>query len=176
MILLSLSLKPRNYLIMKKLVLVLAIVWFGLSNLNAQEFKIGASIGVPLADAADISSFVLGVDAYYYFTKQDAFFQFGANVGFRNFFGDEIIGDISIDDGQFLPIAAAGRLKIFGVLSAGADVGYAVGISDYLDGGFYIRPIVAVDVLDILELNMSYENISDAATWGNFNVGFLFQF
>ena len=160
---------------MKKLVIILAIAWFGLSNVNAQEFKIGASLGLPLADAADISSFVLGVDAYYYFTKQDAFFQLGANVGFRNFFGDEVLG-ISIDDGQFLPIAAAGRLKIFGVLSAGADVGYAVGISDYLDGGFYIRPIVAVDVLNILELNMSYESISDAATWGNFNVGFLFQF
>jgi hypothetical protein len=67
-------------------------------------------------------------------------------------------------------------LKIFGVLSGGADVGYAVGISDYLDGGFYIRPIIAVDVLNILELNMSYESISDEGTWGNFNVGFLFQF
>lgn len=161
---------------MKKLFILVAIAWFGVSNLNAQEFKIGASFGLPAADAADISSFVLGIDAYYYFTKQDAFFQLGANVGFRNFFGDEIIGDISIDDGQFLPISAAARLKIFGVLSAGADVGYAVGITDYLDGGFYVRPIVAVDVLDILELNMSYESISDAATWGNFNVGFLFQF
>ena len=161
---------------MKKLVVLLAITWFGLSNLNAQEFKIGASIGVPLADAVDFSSFVLGVDAYYYFTKQDAFFQFGANVGFRNFFIDDDIEFIELKDGQFLPLSAAARLKIFGVLSAGADVGYAVGISDYLDGGFYIRPIVAVDVLDILELNMSYESISDAATWGNFNVGFLFQF
>jgi hypothetical protein len=36
--------------------------------------------------------------------------------------------------------------------------------------------IIAVDVLNILEMNMSYESISDAATWGDFNVGFLFQF
>jgi hypothetical protein len=166
---------PKSHL-MKKLVVLLAIAWFGLSNVNAQEFKIGASLGLPLADAADISSFVLGVDAYYYFTKQDAFFQLGANVGFRNFFIDSDYDIIDLKDGQFLPISAAARLKIFGVLSGGADVGYAVGISDYLDGGFYIRPIIAVDVLNILELNMSYESISDAATWGNFNVGFLFQF
>ena len=158
---------------MKKLIVVLILSCFGFANLNAQEFKIGASIGVPLADAADISDFVLGVDAYYYFTKQDAFFQFGANLGFRNFFINDDGDFIDIKDGQFLPISAAARLKIFGVLSGGADVGYAVGISDYLDGGFYIRPIIAVDVLDILELNMSYESISDIATWGNFNVGFL---
>ena len=161
---------------MKKLIVVLILSCFGFANLNAQEFKIGASIGVPLADAADISDFVLGVDAYYYFTKQDAFFQLGANLGFRNFFINDEGDFIDIKDGQFLPISAAARLKIFGVLSGGADIGYAVGISDYLDGGFYIRPIIAVDVLDILELNMSYESISDAANWGNFNVGFLFQF
>ncbi len=161
---------------MKKLIVVLVLSCFGFANLNAQEFKIGASIGVPLADAADLSDFVLGVDAYYYFTKQDAFFQLGANLGFRNFFINDEGDFIDIKDGQFLPISAAARLKIFGVLSGGADIGYAVGISDYLDGGFYIRPIIAVDVLDILELNMSYESISDAANWGNFNVGFLFQF
>ena len=84
----------------KKLIILLAIAWFGLSNLNAQEFKIGASLGLPLADAADISSFVLGVDAYYYFTKQDAFFQFGANVGFRNFFIDDDFEIIDFKDGQ----------------------------------------------------------------------------
>lgn len=81
--------------------------------MNAQEFKIGASLGLTLADATDISSFVLGVDAYYYFTKQNAFFQFGANVGFRNFFMDND-GLIEFNDGQFLPISAAARFKIFG--------------------------------------------------------------
>jgi hypothetical protein len=161
---------------MKKFILIACFVLFNLSTINSQTFKIGASAGIPMADAADVSSFVLGVDAYYYFTDQDAFFEFGLNAGFRNFFGDTIIGDISIDDGQFIPVAAAARLKFFGIFSGGADVGYAFGITDYLDGGFYIRPVVGVDILDILELNLSYENISDEATWGNLNVGFLFQF
>lgn len=161
---------------MKKTILILCFALFGLSNMNAQTFKIGASAGIPMADAADITSFVLGVDAYYYFTEKDAFFQLGLNAGFRNFFGDTIIGNVSIDDGQFIPVSAAARLKFFGIFSGGADVGYAIGISDYLDGGFYIRPVVGVDILNILELNLSYENISDEATWGNLNVGFLFQF
>ena len=160
---------------MKKLLIIAFIATFGIMNLQAQTFKIGASIGLPMADAADITSVVLGVDAYYYFTDVDAFFELGANVGYRNFFGDEFLGQ-SIEDGRFLPIAAAARLKFFGIFSGGADIGYAIGLSDYLDGGFYIRPVVGVDILDILELNLSYENISDIATWGNLNVGFLFQF
>ena len=161
---------------MKKAILIACLALFSVSNMNSQTFKIGATAGIPMADAADISSFVAGVDAYYYFTKQDAFFQLGLNAGFRNFFGDTIIGNISIDDAQFVPISAAGRLKFFGIFSGGVDVGYAIGVSDYLDGGFYIRPVVAVDVLNFLELNLSYENISDEATWGNLNAGFLFQF
>ena len=161
---------------MRKIALVLILALAGVTHLEAQTFKIGATAGIPMADAADISDFVVGVDAYYFFTDVDAFFQAGINAGFRNFFGKSIIGSISIDDGQFVPLAVAARLKFFGIFSGGADVGYAIGISDYLDGGFYIRPVVAVDILDLLELNLSYESISDEATWGNLNAGFLFQF
>ena len=158
---------------MKKFLLVLVAV-LSFNALQAQgTFKIGAVAGIPTADAADISTFVLGLDAYYMFSKEDAFLNFGPTVGFRNYFGDEISEGISIDDGQFLPIGAAGRVMLFGVLTGGVDVGYAVGISDYLDGGFYFRPVVGIDILDILELNASYETISDAATWGNFNIGLL---
>ena len=159
---------------MKKLIILIVVVGFGFSDINAQKFKVGATLGLPLADAADISTVALGLDTYYYFTKQDAFFQLGVNASYRNFIMDDNV--ISINYSQFLPISGAARLKIFGVLSGGADIGYAFGLSDHLDGGFYIRPVLAVDVLNFLELNLSYENISDAATWGNHNAGFLFQF
>jgi hypothetical protein len=147
--------------------------------LQAQTFKVGATLGLPAADASDISSFVLGVDAYYYFTDIDDFVEIGATAGFRNFFGkeEEILGQtVEFDDAQFLPIAAAARLKLFGIVSGGADIGYAIGISDFLDGGFYFRPVVGLDIADAIELNASYESISDAATWGNINVGVLFEF
>ena len=121
----------------------------------------------------------------------DDFINIGATIGFRNFFGDEfdiidpfsedsrssaLRSSVSVEDAQFLPIAAAGRVKFFDVFSAGLDVGYAIGLTDGLDGGFYIKPVVGWDVLDFLEINLGYENISDAATWGNFNLGVLFQF
>lgn len=157
---------------MKKLLILAVLGTFAFSSVQAQTFKLGATVGLPAADAADISDFVLGIDAYYYFTNIDSFIEVGGTAGFRNFFVD--FGDLS--DASFLPLAAAGRLKLFGIVSGGADVGYAFGLTDYLDGGFYFRPVVAVDIADTIELNASYESISDAATWGNFNVGVLFEF
>ena len=156
----------------KVLVICLAMLFY--SGLKAQGvFKIGVVAGVPTADAGDISNFVLGADAYYMFEKEDAILNFGPTIGIRNYFGDEISPGISVDDGQFLPIGGAARVTLLGVLTGGVDVGYAVGISDFLDGGFYFRPVVGLDILDILELNASYESISDAATWGSFNIGLL---
>ena len=163
---------------MKKLFLIAVISALGFSA-TAQTFKVGASVGIPLADASDISSFVLGADAYYYFSKIDAPIELGVTAGFRNFFGkDYDLGGetYSADDAQFLPIAAAARLKIFGILSGGADIGYAVGISDFLDGGFYFRPVAGIDIADAIEVFVSYEGIADAATWGNLNAGILFEF
>jgi hypothetical protein len=158
---------------MKKLLFTL-VAALSFAGLQAQGvFKIGVVAGIPTADAADISTFVLGADVYYMFEKEDAVLNFGPTVGLRNYFGDKISPGISIDDGTFLPIGGAARVTLLGVLTGGIDVGYAVGISDYLDGGFYFRPVVGLDILDILELNASYESVSDAATWGNFNIGLL---
>lgn len=173
---------------MKKLILIVAITFAGLTTMNAQTWKVGANFGIPVADASDVSSFALGIDVYYYFTDIDDFINIGATVGYRNFFGKQVTIDpfsegaralqttVTFDDAQFLPIAAAGRLKFFDVFSAGLDVGYAIGITDGLDGGFYLKPVVGWDILDFLEINLGYENISDAATWGNFNLGVLFEF
>jgi len=104
--------------------------------------------------------------------KEDAIINFGPTVGFRNFF----MSNEGINDAQFLPLAGAARLKLFGMLSGGVDVGYALGISDYLDGGFYYRPTVGIDIADTIEINASFETISDAANWGNLNVGVLIEF
>ncbi|MCK0180530.1 hypothetical protein MWU50_14620 [Flavobacteriaceae bacterium S0862] len=165
---------------MKKLVLVMAISVLSFTSMNSQTFKLGGSLGLPAADASDISTFVLGVDAYYYFTNIDAVVEFGVTAGFRNFFGDEIeiLGQtVEIDDGQFLPLAGAARLKLFGILTGGADLGYAMGINDGNDGGLYIRPVVGIDIADTIELNTSYESITnDGVTWGSINLGILFEF
>ncbi len=158
---------------MKKILIsLLALFIFG--SVQAQgTFKIGLMGGVPTSDASDLSNLVLGADAYYMIGKKSALFRLGPTIGFRNFFGKEISEGFEFEDAQFLPIGAAARVNIIGIVNLGADLGYAVGITDGLDGGFYFRPVVALGLLQILELNFSYESISDAATWGNFNIGVL---
>lgn len=54
---------------MKKLLLLMCIALFSLTSANAQTFKLGASVGLPAADASDISNLVIGIDAYYYFYR-----------------------------------------------------------------------------------------------------------
>ena len=158
---------------MKKLLLTLvAVVAFSMSMQAQGNFEIGAAVGIPTSDAADISDFMIAIDAYYMFRQEDSFLNLGPTVGFRNFFVD--FGDL--ENGVFLPVGAAGRATIFGTLRAGADVGYAIGISDYLDGGFYLRPMIGVDILDTLELNAAWESIWDDATWGSFQVGAKLEF
>ena len=136
------------------------------------NFEVGAAVGIPTADAADLSDFMIAIDAYYMFKQEDAFINLGPTVGFRNYFVD--FGDL--DNGVFLPVGAAARVTLFGTLRGGADAGYAIGITDYLDGGFYFRPIIGIDILDTLELNASWEHIWDAATWGSFMVGAKLEF
>ena len=161
---------------MKKLLLFFTGILF-VASLQAQgTFKIGVSGGIPLGDASDLSTFVLGGDVYYLFGKRNALVRLGPTVGIRNFFGEEISPGLTVDDAQFVPVALAGRVSILGIVQGGVDVGYAIGVSDFLDGGFYVRPVLAFGILRLLELNISYESISDNATWGNANVGLLLVF
>ena len=162
-----------------------ALLVLGMSSMYGQGvFKAGAVLAIPTGDAAEFSGFGLGADVYYMFGKEDAWLNFGPTVGFRNYFGKEIEADlfgetfsIDIGDVQFLPLAGAFRAKAFGLLNWGTDIGYAVGISDGNDGGFYFRPIVGVDIADAIEVNASYELISlDGGNWNALTFGILFEF
>ena len=164
---------------MKKL-LIPIIALFAIGTISAQTFKIGASAGIPTSDASDISSFVIGIDAYYYFTDIDALLEIGLNAGYRNYFGKEFeFGGTTVEaeDVGFLPLALAARAKLFGLFSGGADAGYAVALEDGLDGGLYFKPVVGLDIADTIELNLGHEFIfADGATWGNLCLGILFEF
>ncbi|MBC2838942.1 hypothetical protein [Robiginitalea sp. SC105] len=161
---------------MKKTGLAL-IAFLCFAGVQAQGvFKLGVVAGIASHEEAvsDFYGFVLGADAYYMFNKEDALLNLGPTVGIRNFFGDEISPGIEADDATFLPIGAAARLTILGILTGGADAGYALGLTDGLDGGFYFRPVVGLDILDILELNASYETIFNSdVNFGNINIGLL---
>lgn len=166
---------------MKKMFFVAALALFGFS-VNAQEgFKVGANLGLPVGDAADISSFSIGLDVAYHWEVADSFTA-GIASGFTNAFGKKETfstgaGSISFnyDDVQFLPIAASGRFAASDKFSVGADLGYAIGISDGIDGGFYYRPIVGYNLSEKIQLNVSYTGISvEGGTWSTANLGVLF--
>lgn len=154
----------------KSILLLFALTIY--SGIQAQGvFKIGGNIGVGVSDAGDIADFSLGADAYYMFEKVDAVLNFGPTIGFQNFFTD--FSDAK--DALFLPVGVAGRVKVLGTLDVGVDVGYALGLTDYLDGGFYFRPTAGLDLFNTVELYLTYMQIYDAATWGNVAVGLLIE-
>ncbi len=165
---------------MRKFIFALTAL-FALSYAQAQGvFKAGAVVALPVGDAGDFSSFGLGADLYYMIGHEDAWFNFGPTVGFRNYFGKdiEIIGQsYSTGDVQFLPLAGAFRAKFMGIVNWGSDIGYALGINEGNDGGFYFRPIVGLDIADTIELNVSYENVSrNGGSFSAFTAGILFEF
>lgn len=162
---------------MKKVVLVVALALIGFS-LHAQDgLRLGANLGLPVGDAGDVSGFSIGLDAQYMFETAGEF-DLGVATGFTNAFG-KTIGDgtfsVEVDDVQFLPLAGVARFSASEEVSVGVDLGYAVGISDGNDGGFYYRPTVGYDVSDNVEINASYTGISlDGGTWSTINLGVLF--
>lgn len=165
---------------MKK-VLIIAVMMLGAFGLQAQEgFRAGINLALPVGDAADVSSFSLGLDVNYLWEVADSF-DAGVAAGFTNAFGKDIDtglgGSVKVDDVQFLPLAAAGRFEASDKVRLGADLGYAIGISDGNDGGFYYRPMVGYGLSEKMELNLSYTGISlDGATWSTIALGFLFAF
>jgi hypothetical protein len=161
---------------MKKFGLIVCLLVFG-TALQAQEgLNVGINFGLPVGDASDISSFSLGLDANYLWNVAESV-DVGVATGFTNAFGKtiDILGaEFDADDVQFIPIAAAGRYHITESFRAGADIGYAIGLNDGNDGGFYYRPILAYGFNQNMEVNFSYTGISlDGITWSTISLGFM---
>ncbi len=154
---------------MKKLFLLFAFVAF---TLSAQaQFSVGANIGLPAADASDVTSLSYGLDVNYMLSDGESF-NYGIATGIQMYSGDDPFPNWS-----FLPIGAALRFSSSSALSFGADVGYTIGLKpDGNDGGFYYRPMLFYGMNDNTSLNLSYSAISiDGATVANFGVGIMFK-
>lgn len=153
---------------MKKLFITLFVVIMGVSSAYSQaHLKLGVNAGLPVGDAADVSSFQLGADLAYMFNAIPIL-DVGPMVGYSHFFGDD-----GFDDMQFLPAAVAGRLNFPGI-TVGLDLGYAVGLNDGNDGGFYYRPQLGFRFLG-LGLIASYQSINvDPVNISSVNLGVEF--
>ncbi len=164
---------------MKKLMLFAAIAVFGLSNVNAQNFNGGIGVGLPTGDASDFLSFSINADLSYTWNVSDSF-DVGLASGLIYVFGkdwEDGPNTIKVDDGQYLPLAATGKLKVSDKFFILADLGYAIGINEDNDGGFYYRPGVGYGISDNMSINLSYTGVSqDYWNYNSINLGLGFKF
>ncbi|MBT8254068.1 MAG: outer membrane beta-barrel protein [Flavobacteriaceae bacterium] len=148
---------------------VVALLGFGV---QAQDgFKAGINLGLPIGDAGDLATFSIVVDLGYHFEVSDSF-SAGIVTGYSHSFGDELdlgpLGSVDVDDIQFIPLAAAGRLALSDEFSLGVDLGYAIGVNDGNDGGFYYAPRIQYGVSDGLDIVGAYRGVS--VSGGSFDI------
>ncbi|ULC60864.1 porin family protein [Flaviramulus sp. BrNp1-15] len=164
---------------MKKLFLLSIIAVLGMTTVNAQgNLNAGVNLGLPIGDAGDGWTFNVTLDVNYLWEVGENF-DAGVATGYSHSFGDSIdvpgFGSVDIDDAQFLPIAGAARFGISDKFTLGADLGYALGINDGNDGGFYYAPRVQYGVSESLDIVLSYRGVSlDGGSFDVINLGIQF--
>ncbi|AWX46295.1 hypothetical protein HME9304_03327 [Flagellimonas maritima] len=169
---------------MKKNVLFSFAMLLGFALVHAQgDFKAGIGAGLPIGDAGDLATFAIAVDLGYLFEVSDDF-QVGPTVGYSHSFGEETdivvdgeeIGNVEVDDVQFIPIGGAARFNLSETFSLGADLGYAIGVNDGNDGGFYYSPRAAYSVSEALDIVFAYRGVSlDGGSWDILSLGLEFD-
>lgn len=163
---------------MKKTIFFAALFVMGMLTTTAQnEFRAGLSGGIPIGDAGDFATFAIAVDLGYLFEISDSF-DAGVATGYSTSFGDEITiagVTIELDDVQFIPVAASGRFEVAPNFTLGADVGYAIGINDGNDGGFYYSPRAQYSVSEAIDIVAAYRGVSvDGGSWDIISAGVEF--
>ena len=162
---------------MKKLFLVAVLALVGFTATAQDGFRAGISGGLPIGDAGDLSTFAIAVDLGYLFEISDGF-DAGVTTGYSHSFGDEIdiLGTtIELDDVQFIPLAASGRFQVAPSFTLGADLGYAIGVNDGNDGGFYYSPRAQYSVSDAIDIVVAYRGVSaDGGSWDIISAGIEF--
>ena len=160
---------------MKRFIIIMCFAFLGVSAIQAQSgLRIGANIGLPVGDIEEISDFQAGADLAYMVGVADMLYV-GPKIGYARFFMDEDnFGGFEVDDPAFQPIAGSGRISLARGLFFGTDLGYAVGLNDGNDGGFYYKPQVGYNFGKI-GLVGSYTGISvDGGSFGAINLGLEF--
>ncbi|WP_333693753.1 hypothetical protein [Flavobacterium sp.] len=128
---------------MKKVILVFSFLIATISNgqeldITPQNswFKAGINAGIPIGDAADFSSFTIGLDLRGQYLV-NPHFGIGIASGYTHFLGKD-----GADDFGIIPVGGFARyyFKQEG-LFIGSDLGYAFLTNvDQNSGGFYVNP------------------------------------
>lgn len=156
---------------MKKLFLLIVLELFVIMGVNAQgSFNTGVSLGLPVS--AVPSTFNVTIDINYLWGSGESF-KAGLATGFSNSFGkttDNRIGYFDFPDIQFLPIALATRFSVSEEFALGADLGYAIGVSEDTVGGFYYAPRAQYSVSEAIDIVFAFRGISLEDQSGPFDV------
>jgi hypothetical protein len=164
---------------MKKL-MIAAFAVFAFAQVNAQEFKGGINLGLPIGDAGDAYTFNITADLNYLWDVADNF-KAGIATGLSYNFGDSIdlgeFGSVDVDDALFLPIAGAARYSFADSFAVGIDLGYAIGLAPSgNDGGFYFAPRLEYGITDSLDIVAAYRSVSDNGSFDVITLGIQFGF
>ena len=147
--------------------------------LQAQQgFKIGLNGGLPVnQEVNNIVSLVAGVDLGYHYALGEVV-DAGIMAGFINGFPEKFdSGGADLPNMQFLPLAASVRFWPSNSFSLGGDLGYALGLTDGYEGGFYFKPLVVYLMGAQNELSLSYTGIAaEGLSWATVNLGVLYTF
>ncbi|MEG0696297.1 hypothetical protein [Algoriella sp.] len=167
---------------MKKVLLTAAFAVAGMVGVSAQTSGVEGTVhvGIPVGDAADYSSFNVGVDLAYLHPIADNF-KLGAKVGYDHFIADSNFKDLGGEDFGFIPLAATAKYEFSNNLFVGADLGYAFSTKDGLDGGLFWQPKIGYSGASF-DVYAGYKGISvDNNQYSNFNadavsLGFAYKF
>lgn len=172
---------------MKKVFLT-AIAVLGFMTTQAQDgrFKAGVNLGLPMGDIKDAYSLNVGLDVAYMWEISDQF-SAGAFTGYSHYlgkteeesytyFGVTTTVEYEYEDAGFIPVGGTAQYSFTDNLFAGVDLGYAIGISDGVDGGFLYQPKLGYQT-DTFEVFAGYKGISvDGGTFSSVNLGFNYKF
>lgn len=163
---------------MKKLAFFTLVFTFGILAVHSQgRFQAGGHLGLPVGDAGDLATFAIALDLAYILEIDDNI-SAGPSIGYSHSFGDEVTAGgftVDIDDVQFLPIGGRAQFDITDRFLARAELGYALGINDGNDGGFYWSPQAGYSVSDSIDILLAYRSISeDGGSWDMITFGASF--
>ena len=167
---------------MKRILLSAAVLLIGFSA--SAQLKIGVNGGLPIGDNSDFYNANFGADLYYYFVgADDEFLNIGVASGYSFFAeGDANLGGLAleVENTQFIPVAAAARINFLEFLTAGADIGYGIGLNEDVDGGLYYRATAGLDFgpIEVSAFYLAYniDGVGGTSALGSLGIGLLYDF
>jgi hypothetical protein len=148
--------------------------------LNGGGAKLGLLAGLPVGQYSEFTSFSIGIE-FAYLGEVAENFEIGGLAGYLHYFGGKFdapyFGSFDSDDVGYIPIAFSSRYYFSERnFFTGFDLGYAIAVTEYADGGFYFRPKFGFN-LGAVNLILSYSSISEKNyNESSINAGIEFNF